>query len=181
MPAILCLVLAAVSFSPVSPAFLVPRPPFASPSLALSQKFLAHGCCGPPRCLQYALRRNAAQMSLQKGDADHIDSRGSGEALEEKEGAAMAMIRSRMNHLHGKEAEEILDEGLMVLQDVRASKLVPTTDNFNFILYLISRAKNASPPLLDRALGALTQEGLEANTKTYNLLICADKPRTAHL
>jgi len=30
-------------------------------------------------------------------------------------------------------------------------------------------------------VGALTQEGLEANTKTYNLLICADKPRTAHL
>jgi len=104
MPAILYLVLAAVSFSPVSPtlAFLVPRPPFASPSLALSQKYLAHGCCGPPRCLQYAMRRSAAQISLQKGDADHIDSWGSGEAVEDKEGAAMAMIRSRMNQLHGK-------------------------------------------------------------------------------
>lgn len=127
------------------------------------------------------MRRRCPRLQLK--DADHGAQLGrqkrSGEEEEEIKEAATGRIRARMNQLHGEDAETVLSEGLQALDDVRAADLTLTTENFNVIIYVICRARNASPALLDRALATLKAEGLRPNTKTYNFLLSASKPRGA--
>ena len=134
--------------------------------------------------MKIAMRRRCHDVQLK--DADHgaqlgpsREQQGRGEEKDEITEAATGRIRARMNQLHGEDAETVLSEGLQALKDVRAADLTLTTENFNVIVYVISRARNASPALLDRALATLKAEGLRPNTKTYNFLLSASKPRGA--
>jgi len=93
-----------------------------------------------------------------------------------EEGPILTCIRDyRIDR--AQDAEVVLRQGLEALRDVHVANCTPTTENFNYILYAVGRARNCSPALLDRALEALTQQGLQANTKSYNLLISASKLR----
>ena len=98
----------------------------------------------------------------------------------EERATANALIRARLNQLQGEDAEACLREGLRALEDARAARLPLDAEDGNLVLYVVSRARNCSAALLDRALAALQQHGAAANTKTYNLLLGACKPRGQH-
>jgi hypothetical protein len=94
--------------------------------------------------------------------------------------AANELIRARLNQLQGHDAELCLSEGIRALDDARALRLPLDAEDINLVLYTVSRASNCSAALLDRALAVLQQHGAAANTKTYNLLLSACKPRAPH-
>lgn len=76
-----------------------------------------------------------------------------------------------------QDAHVVLSHGLEALDELHAANLMPTTENFNYILYAVGRAQNASPALLDRTLAEFIRRGLQPDTKTYNLLLSACKSR----
>jgi hypothetical protein len=103
-----------------------------------------------------------------------------GYAREDSAVAANELIRARLNQLQGQDAEVCLSEGIRALDDARALRLPLDAEDINLVLYTVSRASNCSAALLDRALAILQQHGAAANTKTYNLLLSACKPRAPH-
>jgi hypothetical protein len=104
----------------------------------------------------------------------------SGSAREDSAAAANELIRARLNQLQGQDAEVCLSVGSRALDDARALRLPLDAEDINLVLYTVSRASNCSAALLDRALAVLQQHGAAANTKTYNLLLSACKPRAPH-
>jgi hypothetical protein len=173
------------------PNFISPlhRPPWLFPFSAAPQILGGAKEWSKGGEVKISMRRRCHRLQLK--DADHGAQLGrqkrSGEEEEEMKEAATGRIkeevngriRARMNQLHGEDAETVINEGLKAIMDVRAADLTLTTENFNVIIYVICRARNASPALLDRALATLKAEGLRPNTKTYNFLLSASKPRGA--
>ena len=110
--------------------------------------------------------------------------RGARVALRVQDGDAVNnLVRARLGAMRdggAGDAQALLGAGLEAIRQARAAALAPTTENFNYIIYLVSRARGgASPAVLDNTLAALKAEGMSPDTKSFNLLLSAAKPRGA--
>ena len=157
-------------------------PAFSPPLRASRTKVLG----GPPaaiaaRLLTQRLRRPL--LALPGAGSAWAPGRGARVALRGQDGDAVNnLVRARLGALRdgGADAQAMMGAGLEAIRQARAAALAPTTENFNYIIYLVSRARGgASPAVLDNTLAALKAEGMSPDTKSFNLLLSAAKPRGA--